>query len=147
MCELGATDDEVAKALGVCVRTLYRWQSQHPEFCQALKAGKEVADNRIERALYHKAAGYTYDSEKIFQNNGEVVRVKITEHVPPDTTAMIFWLKNRRPDLWRDKREVDQTVKREAVEFSDAELEDIIRRGSEGAAKPQTRTPRSNKVH
>jgi len=88
MCELGATDDEVAKALGVCVRTLYRWQSQHPEFCQALKAGKEVADNRIERALYHKAAGYTYDSEKIFQNNGEVVRVKIIEHVPPDTTAM-----------------------------------------------------------
>jgi len=146
MCELGATDDEVAKALGVCVRTLYRWQSQHPEFCQALKAGKEVADNRIERALYHKAAGYTYDSEKIFQNNGEVVRVKITEHVPPDTTAMIFWLKNRRPDLWRDKREFEH-VKREAVEFSDAELEDIIRRGSEGAAKPQTRTARSNKVH
>ena len=60
---------------------------------------------------------------------------------------MIFWLKNRRPDLWRDKREFEQTVKREAVQFSDAELEDIIRRGSEGVAKPQTRTPRSNKVH
>lgn len=109
LCVLGATDEDIANFFEVDVRTIYRWKHAHEEFCQALKAGKEVADARVERSLYNRAVGYTYDSEKVVtvaqgNNQGSVIeRVPIKEHVPPDTTAGIFWLKNRRPDDWRDK--------------------------------------------
>ena len=105
LCELGMTDDELAKFFEVTTRTIYRWQAQHDEFCQALKVGKSPADDRVERSLYHKACGYTFDSEKVFNYQGEIVRAKTVEHVPPDTTAAIFWLKNRRKDEWRDRHE------------------------------------------
>lgn len=104
LCELGATDIEIADFFEVSDRTVYRWQLKYPEFCQALKAGKASADDRVERSLYHKATGYSFESEKIFQHQGEIVRARTREHVPPDTTSMIFWLKNRRPELWRDRQ-------------------------------------------
>jgi hypothetical protein len=107
LCELGATDEEVASFFDVSARTIYRWQAQHEAFCQALKAGKVAADNRVERSLYSRAVGYTFDSEKVFQFRGAIVRASTKEHVPPDTTAAIFWLKNRKPDDWRDKHEVE----------------------------------------
>lgn len=111
LCKLGATDLELADAFEVNVHTIYRWQAAHPAFCKALKAGKEAADERVERSLYHKATGYSFDAVKIFNANGKALKVKYREHVPPDTTAMIFWLKNRRPDEWRDKREHEHTGK------------------------------------
>lgn len=103
LCRLGATDEELADFFEVTTRTITRWKSSHEEFCLALKAGKEPADDRVERSLYAKANGYTFDAVKIFNNNGVEMVVPYKEHVPPDTTACIFWLKNRRPDLWRDK--------------------------------------------
>lgn len=102
LCRLGATDIELADFFEVSDRTIYRWQSIYPDFCQALKAGKETADDRVERSLFHRATGYSFDSEKVFQYQGEIIRAKTREHVPPDTTAMIFWLKNRRQGDWRD---------------------------------------------
>lgn len=104
---LGATDVELADFFEVDVRTIYRWKHEHEEFCQALNAGKEKADERVENSLYQKAVGYTFESEKIFNHQGEILRAPIYEHVPPDTTAAIFWLKNRRPDVWRDKQEME----------------------------------------
>jgi hypothetical protein len=79
------------------------------EFLRTLKAGKEVADARVERSLYNRAVGYSYDSEKIFMPAGakEPVRVPIVVHVPPDVTAQIFWLKNRDPARWRDAWNID----------------------------------------
>lgn len=109
LCEMGLTDDELARFFDVHVATIYRWQAKYPEFCNALKVGKEAADDRVERSLYHKACGYTFDSEKVFNYQGEIVRAKTVEHVPPDTTAAIFWLKNRRKEAWRDKHEVERT--------------------------------------
>lgn len=126
LCELGATDEEVAEFFEVSARTVYRWQTEHEAFCQALKAGKVAADERVERSLYHRAVGYTFDAEKVFQFQGEVVRAPIREHVPPDTTAAIFWLKNRRPEIWRDlsRQEVthsgELTVRSAAVSAVDA---------------------------
>lgn len=105
LCSFGMTDDELAQFFEVSTRTIYRWQAVHTEFCHALKVGKDPADDRVERSLYHKACGYTFESEKIFNYQGEVVRAKCVEHVPPDTTAAIFWLKNRRKDEWRDRHE------------------------------------------
>lgn len=110
LCELGATDAELADFFKVTERTIYRWQVKYPEFCQALKAGKETADDRVERSLYHKAVGYSFEAVKIFMPAGakEPVYAPFKEHIPPDTTACIFWLKNRRKAEWRDK--IDHTL-------------------------------------
>ena len=106
---LGATDKEFADFFEVDVRTIYRWKHAHDDFCQALKAGKEVADARVERSLYQKAIGYEQDEVKIFMpgNAQEPVYAPFIAKVAPDTTAAIFWLKNRKPEEWRDKTERD----------------------------------------
>jgi len=106
LAQLGATDRDVADFFQIDEATLYRWKHTHPEFCEALKVGKETADARVEQSLYRRALGYSHDAVKIAVNaQGEVTQVPYVEHFPPDTTAAIFWLKNRRPDEWRDKRE------------------------------------------
>lgn len=109
-CEAGFTDRELADLFGVSEMTLNRWKLQHPDFALALKAGKESADARVERSLYHRAVGYSFPSEKIFFHQGEVTRVPYVEHVPPDTTAMIFWLKNRKPKEYRDRHDIEVNV-------------------------------------
>ena len=108
ICELGATDQELADFFEVDVRTIYRWKHDHDEFCQALKIGKDVADERVERSLYQKAIGYEQDEVKIFMPRGaeEPVYAPFRAKIAPDTTAAIFWLKNRRGADWRDKSEV-----------------------------------------
>lgn len=105
LCALGATDYELADFFEVDTRTIYRWKNTHEEFCQAVKAGKEKADDRVERALFNRAVGYSFESEKVFQAQGEIIRAPIVEHVPPDVGAAFNWLKNRRPGEWRDKQE------------------------------------------
>lgn len=109
MCQLGATDRDLADFFEVATRTIQRWQGTYPEFSAALNRGKEAADDRVERSLYSRATGYTFDSEKIFNNEGVITRVNTTEHVPPDVTACIFWLKNRRSSEWRDKTDHEHT--------------------------------------
>lgn len=142
LCERGATDAEVADSLGINAATLYRWKGEHSEFCEALKAGKAVADDRVEMSLYHKAIGYTFDSEKVFQFQGVIVRTDTKEHVPPDTTAAIFWLKNRRPDQWREKSEVN--VRHEVDQMSDDDLKRIAAGGREGAVKAPVNSTKLN---
>jgi len=105
LCALGATNADLADFFDVSIRTIERWSSEHDEFCRALKAAKEEADTKVERSLYERAVGYSFDSEKVFQYQGEIVRAKTREHCPPDTTAQIFWLKNRQPEKWRDKQD------------------------------------------
>jgi hypothetical protein len=103
LCGLGATDFELADFFGVDTRTIYRWKNTEPKFCQAVKAGKGKSDDRVERALFNRAVGYSFESEKVFQNKGEIVRAATVEHVPPDPGAAMNWLKNRKPDEWRDR--------------------------------------------
>ena len=111
LCALGATDFELADFFNVDTRTIYRWKNVHEDFCQALIAGKENADARVERSLYNRAVGYTFESEKVFQFQGEIVRAPTTEHVPPDPSAAKLWLTNRKPADWRDKQEHEHTGK------------------------------------
>ena len=99
----GLSDDQIAKNIGINRDTLYRWKKAYPDFSDALKRGKEVIDRQVENALLKRALGYTYD-EVTFEDGVEVKRVR--KQVVPDTTAQIFWLKNRKPDDWRDKREI-----------------------------------------
>lgn len=109
LCKLGATDQEIADFFEVSARTVYRWKGEHDEFCQALKSGKGEADDRVERSLFARATGYEHDEVDIRVVGQEIIQTPIRKYYPPDTTAGIFWLKNRRPAEWRDKIETALT--------------------------------------
>lgn len=109
LAELGATDREAADFFKVDEATIHRWKHTHPDFCESLKVGKETADARVEQSLYRRALGYSHDAVKIMSYEGQSIVEPYVEHYPPDTTAAIFWLKNRRPDQWRDKTEQHNT--------------------------------------
>ena len=111
LCALGATDLEIADFFEVDVRTIHRWKSEHDNFCHALKMGKEIADERVTRSLFARANGYEHDEVDIRVVNGEIVQTPIRKFYPPDTTAAIFWLKNRRPAEWRETKAVELTGK------------------------------------
>ena len=107
MAAQGATDQEMADYFGVDVRTFNRWKNTQPSFRQSLKAGKDVSDDRVERSLYERALGYERDEVDIRILNGEIVKTPIRKFYPPDTTAAIFWMKNRRPAEWREVKAVE----------------------------------------
>ena len=108
LCELGATDMEIADFFEVDVRTIHRWKNTNDEFCHSIKIGKDRADERVERSLYMKATGYDYKEEQAIKIKEEQYKesvevVEVTKHQPADTTAGIFWLKNRKKVSWQDK--------------------------------------------
>lgn len=107
--QAGLTDFEIARMLGVSVETFHKWKVDHPNFLTALKEGKEPADTRVKRSLFSRATGYSYDAVKFHVIDGQVVETPYVEHVPPDSVACIFWMKNRCPDEWKDRREQDNT--------------------------------------
>lgn len=98
----GLTDEQIAKNMGISLSTFYEWKNKFSEISESLKKGKEVVDREVENALLKAALGYEYE-EEIVNNKGQVVKVK--KYAKPDITAIIFWLKNRKPDTWRDKQE------------------------------------------
>ncbi len=103
---------EIAHFFDVSVPTLSSWAAIHEDFGAALQKGGAAADERVKRSLYHRAVGYSYESEKIIYDaqSGEVIRAPIVVHVPPDVKAQMFWLKNRDPKNWRDRRALRRQV-------------------------------------
>lgn len=100
----GLTDEQIAKNAGVSRSTLNEWKKRFPDILDALKNGKEVVDIQVENALLKRALGYEYTEVKTKKENGIVTEVTMTtRQVVPDVTAQIFWLKNRKPESWRDK--------------------------------------------
>jgi hypothetical protein len=112
MAYLGATDEDLAIAFGVTIKCVIEWRAKHPQFGEALKLGKKEADQRVERSLYQKAVGYSYDAVKIFMPAGakKPIYAPYVEHVPPSDVAGIFWLKNRDPQHWRDAWQIEASV-------------------------------------
>lgn len=109
-CLLGATDKDLAAAFEVSESTLNLWKIKHPKFSESLKKGKFDADATIAESLFHRAKGYSHKAVKIMQHEGIAFDHEYTEHYPPDTAACIFWLKNRRPEQFRQNPEVALTV-------------------------------------
>ena len=89
----GLTDEQIAHNMGICRDTLIQWKKRFPDISDTLKRGKEIVDIKVENALLKRALGYSCDNKE----------------VPPDITAIIFWLKNRRPDKWRDKQNLEHS--------------------------------------
>lgn len=116
LCMRGGTDDDIAEAFEVTTRTVHRWKKKYPEFESALAEGKEYADAEVELSLYKRAKGIkkkTVVSRKIVDvdKDGNIKPIKkeiveTEEDIIPDVGACCFWLKNRRPDIWRDKQEI-----------------------------------------
>jgi transposase-like protein len=112
----GLTDEQIAENMGIKRQTLYEWKKKYADISDTLKRGKEVVDRQVENALLKRALGYKYDEvTKESKWNPEIedfemVETKrITKEVQPDTTAQIFWLKNRKPNEWRDKQEINHS--------------------------------------
>lgn len=99
----GLTDEQIAHNMGISVATLYNWKNEHLEILEALKSGKEVVDRQVENALLKRALGYEYEEVSEKYELGILTERKVTKkQVVPDTTAQIFWLKNRKAKDWRD---------------------------------------------
>lgn len=123
---LGITDVEMARFFQVSEDTIYEWKKQHPKFSEAIKSGKGDADSRVAAKLFHRATGYSHPDVVVMQHQGNVITKEVTKHYPPDTTAAIFWLKNRNPALWRDVHRMEHTGKDGApIETTAATLADI----------------------
>lgn len=114
----GLTQAQIAKNMGISLSTLKEWLKKYPAISAALKKGKELADYEMENALYKKGIGYTvtlkkpikvketeYDNGKKIKETEKIEYAEVEEYIPPDVTAQIFWLKNRKPETWRDRRE------------------------------------------
>lgn len=103
----GLTDEQIAENISINPATLYDWKKKYPEISESLKKGKEVVDIRVENALLKRALGYTYTEVRTESGADGTKITKTVKEVIPDTTAQIFWLKNRRPDKWRDKQDME----------------------------------------
>lgn len=112
----GLTDEQIAANMGICRDTLIQWKKKYSDISDTLKRGKDIVDIQVENALLKRALGYSYTEvtkEAQFNPQTEqfemIVTKEVTKEVQPDTTAQIFWLKNRKPEEWRDKKDVEHS--------------------------------------
>jgi hypothetical protein len=109
-CLLGATNADLADVFEVAPRTIDNWIANILEFAKAVREGRAVADARVARSLYERAVGYHHTVEQTVLHRGEERKLTNTVHYPPDTGACIFWLRNRRRDLWGNQRPANDSA-------------------------------------
>lgn len=127
----GLTDEQIAKNLGISKVSLYKYIDIHHELFELLKKNKSIVDREVENALLKRALGYEYEEvtkEQVLNPDTGKFELKttkvVTKQVAPDNTAQIFWLKNRKPAEWRDKKDIDANVQQQVVFTDESELED-----------------------
>lgn len=106
------TVQELCKHLGIGTRVFYKWQDESADFRDAILRVRQQADDEIENALFKRAKGYDFvetmeRSEEGGKDGMKTVSATTTKHIAPDTAAAMHWLKNRRPDVWRDRKEIE----------------------------------------
>jgi hypothetical protein len=131
LCQLGATDVEVARFFKVHPCTIYEWRATIPEFSEALRIGKSLADERMKRSLYQRGIGYDYDyksiktEERVVGKTLKLVkRTTSIEHLPGDVGAQKLWLINRCPKEFREKVDVSHEIGPEMT--ASQALDDLI---------------------
>lgn len=132
---LGATNEQLARAFDVAVSTITVWMDSEPKFSASVKKGRDEADAKVADSLYRRATGYSHPDVVITNHKGTITATKVTKHYPPDTTAAIFWLKNRQREKWRDVQRHEVTGKDgaplEAAAANPMQLRDeLLRRGA-----------------
>ncbi|WP_347161968.1 helix-turn-helix domain-containing protein [Peptostreptococcus anaerobius] len=125
----GLTDEQIAKNIGIKRTSLYEWKKKYPDISDALKKGKEVVDRAVENALLKRALGYSYtETTRELVGTKIIVTKEVIKEVQPDTTAQIFWLKNRRPDIWRDRKDLEAKVDvNQQDPFKDMTKEELLK--------------------
>ncbi|EMM2839018.1 helix-turn-helix domain-containing protein [Enterococcus faecalis] len=123
----GLTDEQIAQNIGISRSTLNEWKKRFPDIKDTIKRGKEVVDRQVENALFKSAVGYEYtEITKELTDSGMKVTKRVTKQVAPNPTSAIFWLKNRKPDEWRDKKETqisgEMSVSNPFTNLSEEEL-------------------------
>ena len=126
----GLTDEQIANSMGVNKATLYRWKEKYCDICNALKRGKEVVDRQVENALLKRALGYTYEE---ITYEGGVETKRVVKEVVPDTTAQIFWLKNRKREAWADRQNIELS---QPIDDSIKEMEAYFEQLKESGSGP-----------
>lgn len=105
----GLSDKQIAHNMGIAYSTFREWKAKYPAIAAALKFSKEVADIEVENALYKRAMGYTYkEITKELRDKEIIITKEIYKHMPPDTTAQIYWLSNRKNDNWKRNPDKDE---------------------------------------
>jgi hypothetical protein len=146
-CMMGATNETLAARFGVSRRTIDSWIATTPEFSSAIKQGREGANEAVVSALFARATGMEQKMTKVFCHRGQPVTADYTVHLPPDVRACIFWLRNRRPEEWRESRPAVAEKKDEPNWVSELEAaservrleavaEHAARKAAEGTALP-----------
>lgn len=132
----GLIEEQIAHNLGISISTLEVYKKEHQEFSRAIKKGKEVVDIEVENALNKRALGYSYVEVKTTINAAGIkTTTEVTKEVAADTTAQIFWLKNRKPKEWRDRKDIDSNInvigettkKYDLSSFSTEQLKEMLR--------------------
>jgi hypothetical protein len=118
LCARGATNKDLAGRFGVVRSTIDLWIASHPEFAEAVQQGRDVADASAVESLFTRVTGYNHQAEKVFLYRGEPRTATYTAHVPPETRACMYWLRNRRPEDWREisERALLEQAQREAAD-------------------------------
>lgn len=134
----GLTNEQIAQNIGISEHTLYEWVKKYPQFAQTLKKTKDIVDKEVENALYKSAMGYDYEEiteqRRYNKDTGKyemVVTERKVKHQPPNTASIIFWLKNRKPDIWKDKQEITDSKALEKLDDILGELKNEADREAE----------------
>ena len=108
------TDEEVCQILNISVASLTNYKKDE-KFLASIKKGKKISDERVEKSLFERATGYDHPEEDIKVISGKIVKTETIKHYPPETSAMIFWLKNRKKEIWRDKHDLNIGMNEESI--------------------------------
>lgn len=132
---VGFTDEQISDFIGINRDTFYTWKKKHIEFSDALLAGRAKATTKVVVSLFQRATGYSHPEEKIFCQDGRVIRAETKKHYPPEYKCLALWLKNKEPELWKDKQEVEGSMEmklgkitEEDVEFTERILKGITKK-------------------